>query len=277
MPVDRPGKVYFCPSPIGNLGDMTLRSLEALKEADTIACEDTRHSGRLLKHFGITKPLISYHDHNEKSRTQDILERVRGGEVIALLTDAGMPGVSDPGGVLLGALVEEGLPYEVLPGPTAVTTAVVQANLAQGRYIFWGFLPPKENDRVKALEGLKEAPLPLVFYEAPHRLQACLKSLREVLGQREVVICRELTKKFEEVIRTDLDTALQDPDLIRLQGEFVLVVNRPQEEEAPQVDIQAALRAYLDQGMKKSQAVKHVAQDHDLPKNQVYKESLEIE
>ncbi|MDO5036769.1 MAG: 16S rRNA (cytidine(1402)-2'-O)-methyltransferase [Tissierellia bacterium] len=270
------GRVIFCPTPIGNLGDISLRTIKALRAADRILCEDTRHSGLLLKHLGISKPLVSYHDHNEKSRTQEVLNWVREGQSLALVTDAGMPGVSDPGGVLIGALQAEGLAYEVLPGPTAVTTAVVHGNMAQGRYLFWGFLPAKKGERDRALEGLKACPVPLVFYEGPHRIMDLVASLHEVLGDREVVFARELTKKFEEILRTRTGAVLDGSVDLRLQGEFVVLVEGAQE-EVQEIDIRAALRERMAGGMKKSQAVKEVAKTYKLAKNQVYQESLEIE
>lgn len=270
------GILSLCPTPIGNLGDISLRVLETLKEADLILCEDTRHSSALLKAYEIKKPLMSYHKFNEEARSQDVIDRLHRGEKIALISDAGMPGVSDPGELLISRLLEEDLKYEVLPGPCAHVTATVAANLKDGRYVFWGFLPSKNGDRGRVLDELKDIPLPIVFYEVPHRVAKTIGSIECVLGKRDIILARELTKLYEEVVFTNSQEFLQDPEAFTLRGEFVLIL-LPGKKREEVIDIKAKLWEKLDQGMKISQAVKEVAKENKLPKNQVYRESLEME
>ena len=190
--------LYLVPTPIGNLGDITLRALEVLKSADVIGAEDTRHSGHLLRHFGIEKPLVSYHEHNEARRTQELLERLRRGETVAIISDAGMPGISDPGARLLSACIEAGLPYSVLPGPSAVITALIGSGFPADAFYYGGFLPPKSGGRERELETAAQRQETSVFYESPHRLLKTLEAAVRFLGERPVCVARELTKTFEE-------------------------------------------------------------------------------
>ena len=269
------GMVSFCPTPIGNLEDISLRVLRVLKEADVILCEDTRHSGSLLNYYDIKKPLISYHKYNEEARIQEIFQRIDQGQNIAVISDAGMPGVSDPGEVLLSHLIEEGISYEVLPGPCAHVTATVAANIKDGRYLFWGFLPQKSSQREKVLEELKDVTFPIVFYEAPHRIEKTMASIEATLGNREIVLARELSKLYEEVVFTSSQEFLSNPDSFTLKGEFVLIL-MPKKQEEFVIDIKAELQNKIESGIKMSQAVKEVAKENNLPKNQVYKESLDM-
>lgn len=269
------GKLTVIPTPIGNLEDMTLRGIRLLQEADVIACEDTRTSGILLKHYDIHTPRVSYHKHNERSRGEELLRRMKEGETVALISDAGMPGISDPGGALLLRCQEEGIPYEVLPGPSAAVTAVVGSALGDGKYFFYGFLPVKEGARERELDSLKEVPAPLVFYEAPHRLQKTLESLYGAFGDRRAVLARELTKVHEEYVAGSLKEFARGDIEFYLGGEFVIVVDGrlPQREE---VDIPKELQKKLEQGMKSSQAVKAVAKEFGVGKNEVYEVSLRM-
>lgn len=272
---EKRGRVFFCPTPIGNLEDISLRSLRVLKEADVILCEDTRHSAPLLKHFQIKKPLLSYHKYNEESRMEEIIEKVQMGKNIAVISDAGMPGVSDPGELLIQRLLKEGLEYEVLPGACAHVTASVAANLPQGRYLFWGFLPSKNGPREKILAQVGSLAFPVLFYEGPHRIEKTIESIDKTLGNRQIILARELTKIYEEVLFTNTQEFLQDPSQFTLKGEFVLIL-MPKEQEKEEINIREELEKKIGEGMKKSQAVKEVARENNLGKNQVYKESLDI-
>lgn len=272
----RKSQVYFCPTPIGNLEDITLRTLRILEEVDVILCEDTRHSIPLLNHYEIKKPLISYHKYNEQARVDEILKWLEQGETIAVISDAGMPGVSDPGEVLIGKLIEKEISYEVLPGPSAHVVATVAANIPEGRYTFWGFLPQKAGEREKILKQWENSPLPMAFYEAPHRMEKTIASIEKILGKRNLVLARELTKLYEEIVFTNTEDFLKSPEDFTLKGEFVLLL-MPKEAGEETVDIQKELQKKLDEGMKMSQAVKAVAKEQNLPKNAVYKESLEME
>jgi 16S rRNA (cytidine1402-2'-O)-methyltransferase len=186
------------PTPIGNLGDMTLRALEVLKSADVIACEDTRHSGNLLRHFGISKPLVSYHEHNEARRTAELIEEISAGKHVAVITDAGMPGISDPGHRLLRACIERGLPYTILPGPSAVLTALIGSGFPAAQFFYGGFLPVKSGGRERDLLAAAARTVTTVFFESPHRLLKTLAVCAEHFPGRVLCVARELTKQFEE-------------------------------------------------------------------------------
>ena len=190
--------LFLVPTPIGNLGDITLRALEVLKSADVIGAEDTRHSGHLLRHFGIEKPLVSYHEHNEARRTQELMERLRRGETVAIISDAGMPGISDPGARLLAACIAESLPYTVLPGASAVITGIIGSGFPAEAFYYGGFLPPKSGGRERELETAANRQETSIFYESPHRLTKTLEAAVRLLGERPLCVARELTKTFEE-------------------------------------------------------------------------------
>lgn len=190
--------LYLVPTPIGNLGDITLRALEVLKASDVIAAEDTRHSGILLKHHGIWKPLVSYHEHNEAKRTGELMERLRGGETVTVITDAGMPSISDPGARLLRACQEDGLPYTVLPGASAVLTALVGSGFPAEPFYFGGFLPARSGGREREVLAAGERPETTIYFESPHRLLRTLETFQKHLPDRTLCVARELTKRFEE-------------------------------------------------------------------------------
>ncbi|GIV59681.1 16S rRNA (cytidine(1402)-2'-O)-methyltransferase [Rhodocaloribacter litoris] len=217
--------LYLVPTPIGNLEDITLRALRILKEVDLIACEDTRTSGVLLDHYGIETPRTSYHDHNETRKTPQLIARMQAGARVALITDAGSPGISDPGFYLVRACLEAGLPVEALPGPTAFVPALAASGLPCERFVFEGFLPVKKGRRTR-LQALAAEPRTMVFYESPHRLVRTLAQFVEVFGaERPAAVARELTKKFEEIRRgtlADLHAAYAGQE--RVRGEIVLVV-----------------------------------------------------
>lgn len=228
--MDRPhpplqaGTLYLVATPIGNLEDITLRALRVLKECDRIAAEDTRHTGQLLKHFGISKPLLSYFQFNEAKRSEEIISRLQAGEKIALVTDAGSPGISDPGERVVKAALAAGLRVEPIPGPAALIAALTASGLPTRQFHFVGFLPHKPGQRRRTLESLKALEATLVFYESPFRVERLLGELQEILPHRQVVLGRELTKKFEEFLRGKPAALLSLLEQRSLKGEFVVMV-----------------------------------------------------
>lgn len=216
--------LYLVPTPIGNLGDITLRALEALKTVDVIGAEDTRHTGHLLEHFGISKPLVSYHEHNEARRTQELLQRLQRGESVAIVSDAGMPGISDPGARILAACIAAGLPYTVLPGASAAITAIIGSGFCADAFYYGGFLPPKSGGRLRELLLAAARQETTVFYESPHRLCKTLEAAVGALGEREICVARELTKTFEEYRRGIAASLLDHYRAHPPKGEIVLLV-----------------------------------------------------
>ena len=225
LPPLAPGTLYLVATPIGNLEDITLRALRTLRECDMIAAEDTRHTGQLLKHFGITKPLLSYFQFNEAKRSEEILERLRRGEKVALVTDAGSPGISDPGERVVKAAVAAGLRVESVPGPCALIAALTASGLPTDEFHFIGFLPHKSGQRRKKLEALKTVEGTLVLYESPYRIEKLLEELCDVFTDRTVVLARELTKKFEEFLRGKPAELIEIVKRRSLKGEFVVLVD----------------------------------------------------
>ena len=217
--------LYLVATPIGNLEDITLRALRVLKECDAVAAEDTRHSGQLLKHFGISKPLLSYFQFNEAKRSEEIIERLRSGEKIALVTDAGSPGISDPGERVVRAAIGAGFRVESVPGACALVSALTASGLATDEFHFIGFLPHKSGQRKTRLESLKSIPGTLIFYESPFRIEKLLGELDEVFPESEVVLARELTKRFEEFLRGKPAVLLEIAAKRSLKGEFVVLVD----------------------------------------------------
>ena len=218
------GTLFIVGTPIGNMEDITLRALRVLREADLIAAEDTRRTGLMLAHYDIHKPLVSYHEFNEARRAPELLEKVLDGRKIALVSDAGMPAVSDPGTRLIQAAVAAGAPLEVVPGPSAVTATLAISSLAAGPCLFYGFLPHKSARRRKELLDLAPLPYALVFFESPYRLTKTLADMREILGDRQAVVARELTKKFEEILRDRLGALLKSLENRRVRGEITVIV-----------------------------------------------------
>ena len=206
-----PGTLYLVGTPIGNLEDITLRALRVLGEVDLIACEDTRHTGKLLRHYKISKPLVSYHEHNERERAGELIEKLLAGLSVALVSDAGMPLISDPGYHIVGEAARVGVPVVPIPGPSAVIAALAASGLPTAEFVFAGFLPPRRGARRRRLEDYLLTPSTLVFYEAPHRIKECLDDARQILGDRQAAVARELTKLHEEMIRgrlSDLAAAI---------------------------------------------------------------------
>lgn len=278
------GKLYLVPTPIGNLKDITLRALEVLESVDIVAAEDTRQSIKLLNHFNIKKTLISYHQHNEQGKSEDLIERLKEGKNIALVSDAGTPGISDPGSVIVLKCIEEGIDFEVLTGATAVTTALVYSGMDTTKFIFRGFLPRENKDRKAVIDELKDRKETLIFYEAPHRLKETLGFLKDNLGNRKIAICRELTKLHEEILRFTLEEALMYYEEKNIKGEFVLVVEGKSEEDIlmeerskwEDLSIEDHIKSYINEGFSKKDAIKKVAKDRSLSKSEVYKYSIEL-
>ena len=262
-----------CATPIGNLEDVTLRVLRELAEADLVLCEDTRHTRGLLDRHGISARLLSYHRHNEAQRTAELLPRLGAGERIALVSDAGLPGVNDPGARLIAATLEAGLPVTVLPGPSAVETALVAGGLAGERYQFLGYLP-RGAKALGALWGeLADWPHPAVAFESPQRLPATLRSLAAAFPERPVAVCRELTKKFEEVVRgTAEEVAARFPEAPK--GEITLVVGPAERVGIDRSEASAAVLELVEAGVPRRQAVDVVARLARLSRNSLYAESL---
>ena len=224
LPPLQPGTLYLVATPIGNLEDITLRALRTLKECDVIAAEDTRHTGVLLKHFGIAKPMLSYFQHNEARRTVEIIERLKRGEKVALVSDAGSPGISDPGERIVKAAIDAGFRVESVPGASALVAALTASGLSTGEFHFVGFLPHKSGQRRNELERLKSVAGTLVLYESPFRIEKLLTELNEVFPERQVVLARELTKKFEEFLRGIPAQVIEKTRNRSLKGEFVVLV-----------------------------------------------------
>lgn len=273
------GILYICPTPIGNLEDITLRTLKVLKKVDLIAAEDTRHTIKLLNHYEIKKPLISYHEHNKKVKGDLLIEKLNEGINIGLVTDAGMPGISDPGEDIIGLAIENGVEVIALPGATASITALVTSGLPTDKFVFEGFLPSKKKDRIKELKRLKTEYRTIIFYEAPHRIIDLLKDMEEVLGNRQVSISRELTKIYEETFRGTIKEALNKFEKERPRGEFVLVTKGTEIVEGnlyENITIKEHIKFFMEEGLTKKDAVKKVADLRNIPKNLVYKESIKI-
>ena len=280
--MDTNGTLYLCATPIGNLEDITYRVLRVLKEADVIAAEDTRNSVKLLNHFGIRTPMTSYHEHNKIEKAHQIIGQLKQGKNIALITDAGTPGISDPGEELVRLALEEGITVTSLPGAAACITALTMSGQPTRRFVFEAFLPREKKERRSILEELKTETRTIVLYEAPHRLVATLEELLEALGNRSVTICRELTKKYEEVQKTTLDNVLLYYKDHVPRGEYVLVLEgrSRREMEAEQqrtwegMSIEAHMAIYEAQEIPRKEAMKLVARDRGISKRDVYQALL---
>ena len=272
------GKLYLVATPIGNLGDFSPRAVETLSGADFVAAEDTRVSLKLLNHFGIKKPLVSYHQHNQASVGPVILSRLLAGETCALVTDAGTPAISDPGEALVKLCAAEGVAVEAVPGCCALVTALAVSGLATGRFAFEGFLPVGRKERRERLAPLAREERTMVFYEAPHRLRATLADLLEALGDREAALCRELTKLHEETMRTTLAQAAEWYREREPKGEYVLVLDGAERREESAVTLEQGAALVLERrarGERMKDAVRQVAADTGLGRNELYEAALE--
>ena len=274
------GMLYLVPTPIGNLGDISIRCKKTLEEADFIAAEDTRVTLKLLNHLGIRKSLVSYFEHNKSQKGEMIVERILAGETCALVSDAGSPAISDPGEELVKQCAEAGITVCAIPGPCAVITALSISGQATGRFCFEGFLSTAKKSRKEHLESLKTEQRTMIFYEAPHKLLNTLESMAEVFGNdRPISLCRELTKLHEEVVRTTLGGAITLYTEQSPKGEFVLVVAgaEPEEKKAFTAgDAAQRVAQLMEDGMSRKDAVKQTAKELDLPKNVVYDAALNV-
>ena len=278
------GKLYLVPTPIGNLKDITLRALETLRDVDIIAAEDTRQTLKLLNHFEIKKPLISYHKFNEQIKSDKIIDLLIEGNNVALVSDAGTPGISDPGSVIVGRCIEKKINFEVLPGATAITTALVYSGLDTTKFLFRGFLPRENKERKIVTNELLQSQETIIFYEAPHRLIDTLGYLLDTFGDRKIAVCRELTKIYQEIYRGTLKEAVKYFLENKPRGEFVLVlegkrleeIKEEQREEWIHLSIEEHIVKYINGGASKKEAIKLVAKERELPKSEVYKFSTNI-
>lgn len=275
------GKLYICPTPIGNLEDMTYRSVRILNEVDLIAAEDTRHSIKLLNHFNISKPLTSYHDHNKDTKGNYLIDKLLDGENIALVSDAGMPGISDPGEEIIRQAIENNIEVEVLPGATASITALVGSGFNTSKFVFEGFLDRDKKIRRERLEEIKEEDRTIIFYESPHRIKDTLKDILKIFGNRKIAVNRELTKKYQEVIRTDIESVVDVFSEKEIKGEFVLIVEGFSGEKTIKDNYEnLSDREYvitlIENGLSKKDAIKTVCKERKLKKDVVYKQVLDL-
>lgn len=274
------GKLYLCATPIGNLGDITYRCVEVLKSVDLIAAEDTRRSLGLLNHLGIEKPMTSYFEHNRREKGEMLISRMKNGESIALISDAGTPAISDPGEDLVSLCVQNNIEVVPIPGAVAGINALIASGLPTGRFAFEGFLTVNKRGRSEMLEELKNEKRTMIFYEAPHKLVNTLRDMLKYFGNRKISLCRELTKIHEEFFRTDLETALAHYEENPPRGEFVLVVEGKsiEEEKAEEEARWSAMTAaehvalYIDQGLSEKEAIKAAAADRGVSKRDIYNE-----
>ena len=279
-----PGTLYLCATPIGNLGDITQRVLDTLREVDLIAAEDTRNTLRLLNHFEIKKPMTSYHEHNKYDKARELIGRLHNGENIAVVTDAGTPAISDPGEVLATLCIEEGIRVTSLPGACALITALTMSGMPARRFCFEGFLPPEKTEkkeRRRILNQLQTEERTIILYEAPHHLRATLADLMEALGEsRRVTLCRELTKRFEEAIPLTLESAVRYYQENEPRGEYVLVLAGadPKTLETQTraaydaLSLEDHMQQYLDQGLTQKEAMRRVAADRGLSRRDIYQQ-----
>lgn len=278
-----PGTLYICATPIGNLKDMTPRVVETLSFVDLIAAEDTRNSIKLLNHFGIKTSMTSYHEYNKVEKAQVLVQKMKEGLNVALITDAGTPAISDPGEVLVKLCQQEGITVTSLPGAAACITALTLSGLSTRRFCFEGFLPSEKKEKAEILELLAEESRTIILYEAPHRLARTLRELYEALGERKITICRELTKKFETVMPTTLESALAFYETEEPRGEYVLVVEgksflrkkQERQEVFLSLSIEEHLKRYEEAGMERKEAMKAVAKDRGVSKREIYQYMLD--
>ena len=278
-----PGTLYLCATPIGNLKDITPRVLETLAAVDLIAAEDTRNSIKLLNHFHIKTSMTSYHEYNKVEKAQVLVQKMKEGQNVALITDAGTPAISDPGEVLVKLCQREGITVTSLPGAAACITALTLSGLSTERFCFEGFLPSEKREKAEILELLEEETRTMILYEAPHHLKRTLQELYEALGDRNITICRELTKKFETVIPTTLKSAVALYEAEEPRGEYVLVVEgkslrqkrKERREGFLSLSIEEHMRRYEEAGMERKEAMKAVAKDRGVGKREIYQYMLD--
>ncbi len=274
-----PGAIYLVGTPIGNLEDITVRALRILREADLVACEDTRQTRKLLEHYDIHKPLVSYHEHNEAARAEELVERAAAGAAVAVVSDAGMPGISDPGYRVVRRAIERGVPVVPVPGPVAAEAALAVSGLPAEAFRFGGFLPPKRGRRRKLLESLKDETATLVFYEAPHRIVDTLEDVVEVMGPRPVVVAREITKLHEEFLRgTTAEVLAELRGRPVVKGEITLLVARGEAPATPQGSLRERVEELMrEHELDRMTALKRAARERGIPKREAYRQLQETE
>lgn len=272
------GKLYLVATPIGNLQDITLRALTTLKEVDLIAAEDTRQTIKLLNHFEIKKPLVSYYEHNKIIKGNYLIEQLEAGKNIALVSDAGSPGISDPGEDLVRLAIENNVEVTMIPGPVAAVTGLVISGLPTGRFVFEGFLPMNKRTRQERLQQLKDEIRTIIFYEAPHKLPYTLADMYHAWGERRIALARELTKRYEEVIRCSLSEAAAKYQTEAPKGEFVVIIEgqdenkllQEQKEQYSDISIEEHVAMFVEKGLSKKEAIKKVAEERQINKRDVY-------
>lgn len=272
------GKLYVVGTPIGNLGDLSPRAAETLEAVDFIAAEDTRVTLKLLNHLGIKKPMVSYHEHNKASRNDPVADRIAAGETCALVTDAGMPAISDPGEDLVRVCRERGLEVESVPGPSALITALAISGMTSGRFCFEGFLSVNRQSRAEHLESLKNEERTMIFYEAPHKLEATLKDMLKCFGDRNIALVKELTKLHESCERTTLAAASEKYAEIPPKGEYVLIISGAEKASGEEYTLEAAVKLakeLMEGGMSQTQAAKNAANATGLRRNEIYRALIE--
>jgi 16S rRNA (cytidine1402-2'-O)-methyltransferase len=273
-----PGKLYLVATPIGNLQDMTFRAVEVLRAVDVIACEDTRHTRHLLDHFRISARVVSYHEHNEKERAEELADRLVAGGSVAVVSDAGTPGICDPAYRIVSRAIEVGADVIPIPGSVAFVSAVIASGLPTDSIFFGGFLPPKKSDRIKRLEQVREIPATLVFYEAPHRMSRSLLNCLEVLGDRQAAVARELTKLHEEIIRGDLSELSKRFAEAKVKGEIVLCIERSgasTERPGKSLTVSERITELENEGMNRKSALKKAAREFGLSKSEAYRQTIQ--
>lgn len=272
------GKLYLCATPIGNLEDITYRVLKTLREVDLIGAEDTRHSIHLMNHFEIKTPMTSYHEYNKVEKAKILVEQMKEGKNIAIITDAGTPGISDPGEEIVRQCYEAGIEVTSIPCPAACITALTMSGLNTRRFAFEAFLPTEKKERQRILEELKNETRTIVLYEAPHHLIRTLKELQKILGDREMTLCKELTKIYERAEKSTIEKLIEKYEETEIKGEYVLVIQgrsfeeikKEEQEVYLQISIEEHMQKYLSRGMDKKEAMKQVAKDRGISKREVY-------
>ena len=272
------GKLYLCATPIGNLEDITYRVLKTLREVDLIGAEDTRHSIHLMNHFEIKTPMTSYHEYNKVEKAKILVEQMKEGKNIAIITDAGTPGISDPGEEIVRQCYEAGIEVTSIPGPAACITALTMSGLNTRRFAFEAFLPTEKKERQRILEELKNETRTIVLYEAPNHLIRTLKELQKILGDREMTLCKELTKIYERAEKSTIEKLIEKYEETEIKGEYVLVIQgrsfeeikKEEQEVYLQISIEEHMQKYLSRGMDKKEAMKQVAKDRGISKREVY-------
>ncbi len=267
------GKLYVVATPIGNLEDITLRALNILKQVDIIAAEDTRQTLKLLNHFEISKPLISYHRHNEEVKSNKLIEKLKNGDSIALVSDAGTPGICDPGGEVIKKAIEENIDVIPIPGACAMVNALIASGLDASEFSFLGFLPLNKKLRKEKIEEIKKSEKTIIIYEAPHKIKNTLEDLKEILKNRRIVLARELTKIHEEFVRKNINELLEDID--NMKGEMILIIEgnsqvKSTENELNLLSLEEHYKYYENQGLQKKEIIKKIAKDRKVNKNEIY-------